>query len=74
VFTTAVGLQNNTINYVGTNGFDGGGVSEARLDTSGGQPLLQIDVDGDGVMTANDMVIELHNLNGLLSNSNFLIG
>ena len=75
VFGPGVGLQNNTISFVGSNAFDGGGVSEARLETSGGQTILQIDVDGDGAMTANDMVIELHNqTGGLLSNSNFLLG
>jgi len=36
--------------------------------------MLQIDVDGDGAMTANDMIIELHNQTGVLHSSNFLLG
>ena len=62
------------IDYVGTAAFSGtpGALhSQARLDLSGGQTTLQIDVDGNGLMTANDMEIHLLNLTNALNNSNF---
>src|SRR5262249_2274543 len=61
------------LHFIGTNAmFHGNGVSEARLDTTQGQPLVEIDVDGDGNMTANDMTIELDAMSGTLSDANFL--
>jgi hypothetical protein len=73
VFDAAVGLH-GMISFIDSDEFAGNGVSQARLDTSGMQPMLQIDVDGDGQMTANDMLIELHNQTGVLHSSNFLLG
>src|SRR5262249_35652780 len=77
VFDAAVGLHtdvNSVVDFIGTDPFQNTGHAQARLDSTGGPLLLLIDVDGDGAMTANDMTIELQNLNGVLSNSNFLIG
>ena len=73
VFGPAVGLV-TAINFIDSNPFTNTGVSQARIDTSGPQPMLQIDVDGDGQMTVNDMIIELHNQTGVLHSSNFLLG
>ena len=60
------------INFVGTNAFSGNSTTpstEARLEGS----FLQIDVDGDGQMTEADIQVNLINLNGQLTNNNFLI-
>src|SRR5438445_11369183 len=73
VFGPAVGLV-TAINFIDSNPFTNTGVSQARIDTSGPQPMLQIDVDGDGQMTVNDMIIELHNQMGVLHSLNFLLG
>jgi Ca2+-binding RTX toxin-like protein len=62
------------INFVGSNAFDGSpGAphSEARFDAGSG--LLQIDVNGDGVMDTNDIEVHLTNLTGALTNSNFIL-
>ena len=61
------------IDFIGSNAFDGNHVSEARLDSFGGVATLQIDVNGDGVMDANDIQIQLTNLTGTLSNANFVV-
>ena len=64
------------IHFVDTAAFDGtAGTphSEARVDTTGGNATLQIDVNGDGVMDANDIEIHLTNYTGTLHDSNFLL-
>ncbi len=62
-----------SVTFVGSDPFTGTG-SEARLsDLGGGFELLEIDVDGDGTIGANDMTIELFNLNGTLTSGHFLI-
>jgi hypothetical protein len=38
-----------------------------------GNGQLDIDIDGDGVMTSADMAISLTNFTGALHNSNFLL-
>jgi len=46
----------------------------AHLQNNGpGNDVLQIDVNGDGVMDSADMEINLVNLNGTLHNANFLL-
>jgi hypothetical protein len=74
VFDGISGFVSN-IDYIDTAAFSGGGDnSEARLsDIGGGFSLIEIDVDGDGTIGANDMTIELLNLNGTLSNGDFLL-
>jgi hypothetical protein len=47
--------------------------SEARVDVTGPNATLQIDVNGDGVMDANDIEIHLTNYTGTLHDSNFLL-
>ena len=50
------------------------GTSEARLvDIGDGNQLLEIDVDGDGVIGASDMTVELRDLSGPLHNGVFQI-
>ncbi|OQW55470.1 MAG: hypothetical protein A4S14_12520 [Proteobacteria bacterium SG_bin9] len=64
------------LDYVGTDAFTGTAGdphSQARLETFGGQTTLQVDVDGDGLMGAGDMAISLQNLQGTLSQSNFML-
>jgi hypothetical protein len=65
------------IHFVDTAAFDGSAGlphSEARLDAVvGGNATLQIDVNGDGVMDANDIEIHLTNYTGTLHDSNFLL-
>ncbi|MEZ0054835.1 VCBS repeat-containing protein [Bradyrhizobium elkanii] len=64
------------ISFVGTSGFDGTPAahqSEARLDLTGGQTTLQIDVDGDGQLTANDIEIHLTGATGTLTSANFML-
>ena len=47
--------------------------SEARVDTTGGNATLQIDVNGDGQFGANDIEIHLTNYIGTLHDANFII-
>jgi hypothetical protein len=65
------------IHFVDTAAFDGSAGSphsEARLDAVvGGNATLQIDVNGDGLMDANDIEIHLTNYTGALHDSNFLL-
>jgi VCBS repeat-containing protein len=64
------------IHFVDTAGFDGTADaphSEARVDMTGGNATLQIDVNGDGVMDAHDIEIHLPNYTGTLHDSNFLL-
>ncbi len=69
-----IGAGNGPIAIGGEVAFTGGGdQSEARLANIGGGMVLQIDVDGDAQMGANDMEIQLVNHNGVLSDSNFLL-
>ena len=68
-----LGQNELAIHFVGTAGFDGGGQSEAHLVTNGGQTVLQIDVNGDGLITSADMEINLVNLNGTLHDGNFIL-
>jgi Ca2+-binding RTX toxin-like protein len=63
-----------TFEFLDSGSFTGGGDnSEAILTNIGGVDILQIDVDGDGVMTASDMEIQLNNWSGTLSNATFLV-
>lgn len=62
------------IEYVDTASFVGNGQASAHLQLdSPGNGVLQIDVNGDGAMDANDMEIGLSNFMGSFSNSNFLL-
>jgi VCBS repeat-containing protein len=77
-FTNMTGPNGFTgpVHFVGTAGFDGtaGALqSEARVDNSGGNATLQIDVNGDGVMDSNDVEIHLTNYVGTLHDSNFIL-
>ncbi|MDP1535054.1 MAG: hypothetical protein Q8L92_15870, partial [Rubrivivax sp.] len=65
-FSGVSGLT-GSINFLEAGGFTAGGGSEARLVGN----ILQIDIDGNGAMTAADMEIELTNLGGILTNDNF---
>ena len=47
--------------------------SEARLSGSGPDAVLQIDIDGDGAMGANDVEVFLSNHVGTLQDQNFLL-
>ena len=82
--TNVTGFRGGSIDFIGAGEgpiatgdevvFTGGGdQSEARLANIGGLMVLQIDVDGDAQMGANDMEIQLVNHNGILSDSNFLL-
>ena len=65
-----------SVHFVDTAGFDGTAGSphsEARVDTTGGNATLQIDVNGDGVMDGNDIEIHLTHYIGTLHDSNFLL-
>lgn len=69
---SGIAVAGGHIDYVGTGPFTGLGAS-AHLESFGpGNDLLQIDIDGDGLMTSNDMAINPTNLAGSLSNFNFL--
>jgi len=62
------------IEYVDTGSFTGNGQASAHLQLdSPGNGVLQIDVNGDGAMDANDMEIGLSNFTGSISNSSFLL-
>jgi VCBS repeat-containing protein len=77
-FTNMTGPNGFTgpVHFVDTAAF-GGSVatpqSEARVDVTGPNATLQIDVNGDGVMGANDIEIHLTNYTGTLQDSNFLL-
>ncbi|CAN7756272.1 VCBS domain-containing protein [Bradyrhizobium sp. LjRoot220] len=69
-----IAYNGDHIEYVGTSDFSGSGQAEARyLTTTPGHDMLQIDLDGDGVMTASDMEIGVASYTGTLQNSNFLL-
>ena len=74
-FTFAgITVANGQIDYVGAGSFEGAGHASATLQNVGlGNDVLNIDIDGDGVMTAADMVVSLTNLTGTLHSSNFLL-
>src|SRR6185312_12447886 len=61
------------INFIGSDAFHGTHTSEARIDINGGNALLQIDVNGDGIMDGNDIEVVLNNLTGALSSANFSV-
>lgn len=64
------------IHYVDTAAFDGSVGSprpEARVDQSGGNATLQIDVNGDGLMDSNDIDIHLTSYTGTLHDQNFML-
>jgi len=61
------------VHFVGNGAFDGGGHSSANLVNSGGETILQVDVDGNGAMTENDIAVHLIGLTGSLNDTNFLI-
>jgi Ca2+-binding RTX toxin-like protein len=66
IFDGVGGLTDTTIDVV--EAFTGTG-AEARLNGT----TLQVDVNGDGAITAVDLEIELVNLNGTLDSSNFSV-
>jgi hypothetical protein len=69
-----IGAGNGPIAMGGEAAFTGGGdQSEARLANIGGLLVVQIDVDGDGSMTVNDMEVQVTGLTGILNDSNFLL-
>ncbi len=75
-----IAFQGNALNFIGTDvAFSGNGpgnpapTAEARLSTYPGGAILQIDVDGDGFIGANDMEINLTGLTGTLDNQDFLL-
>ena len=71
---SGIDVHGGSIQYVGTNGFAGNNQASAHIEHFGaGNDLLQIDIDGDGQMTAADMQISLTDYTGTLSGSNFLI-
>jgi hypothetical protein len=72
-FDGMAGAFASSITFIDSLAFHGSGLSEARLDVFGGVTTLQIDVDGNGQMNANDMSIELQNLATTLHSSNFLL-
>jgi len=75
-FTNMTGPNGFTgpIHFVDTAAFDGTAATpEARVDMTGGNATLQIDVNGDGVMDAHDIEIHLPNYTGTLHDSNFLL-
>ena len=47
--------------------------SEARVDGTGPNATLQIDVNGDGVMDSHDIEIHLTNYTGTLHDTSFLV-
>jgi Ca2+-binding RTX toxin-like protein len=81
-FSTAL-VGGNPIHFIGNGDaapplgqeatFDANGSAEARLANIGGLQVLQIDVNGDGQMTGNDMEIALQNLIHTLHDGNFLL-
>jgi serralysin len=56
--------------FIGTSGFTGGGVGEARYFTTGGFVVIEIDARGDGNMTA-DLQIQVNS--GGINASNFIL-
>ncbi|MBR0950712.1 VCBS domain-containing protein [Bradyrhizobium canariense] len=77
-FTNMTGLNGFTgpVHFVDTAAFDGSAGSphsEARVDGTGTNAMLQIDVNGDGQFGAGDMEISLVNYAGTLTDSNFLL-
>ena len=74
--TGGAGGLTGQIHFVGTDAFDGtAGAphSEARVDGTGPNATLQIDVNGDGQFGASDMEIHLGNYTGTLTDNNFLL-
>jgi VCBS repeat-containing protein len=61
------------IDFIGSDAFHGSHTSEARIDINGTSALLQIDVNGDGVIDGNDIEVVLNNLTGTLSSANFSV-
>ncbi|SDK25260.1 MULTISPECIES: VCBS domain-containing protein [Bradyrhizobium] len=71
---SGITVANGQIDYVGAGSFEGAGHASAVLQNVGpGNDVLNIDINGDGVMTSADMVVNLTNLTGTLHNSNFLL-
>ncbi|MBR0830454.1 VCBS domain-containing protein [Bradyrhizobium manausense] len=68
----AGGFTGSSVNFVDSDPFTSTGQSQARLDNSGGQTMLQIDVNGDGNMDGSDIQIHLTNNVGTITNGNFL--
>ncbi|WP_398483389.1 beta strand repeat-containing protein, partial [Tardiphaga sp.] len=67
IFDHVAGLA-SSIHFAANGTLDGGGQSEAILNGN----MLQIDVNGDGVIGAGDMQMFLNGLNGSLMDSNFI--
>lgn len=66
-----IGGMTTPVHYVDTAAFSGGGTAEARMENIGGQDILQVDGNGDGL---GDMWIQLVNVqNGPLHDTNFLV-
>jgi hypothetical protein len=67
-------IAGSNIQYVDIGSFAANGQASAHLqNVSPGNDLLQIDINGDGVMNANDIEVHLTSLAGTLSNSNFVL-
>jgi Ca2+-binding RTX toxin-like protein len=62
------------VDFLGIDVAFSGTASEARLASIEGISVLQVDVDGDGVMTADDIEVQMVNLvGGPLQDNNFLL-
>jgi VCBS repeat-containing protein len=77
-FTNMTGSNGFTgpVHFVDSAAFDGSAAtphSEARIDMTGGNATLQIDVNGDGLMGAHDIEVHLTNYTGTLHDSNFML-
>jgi hypothetical protein len=60
-----------SIDYIGAAAFEIGHASAVLQNFGPGNDVLNIDINGDGVMDSADMVVNLTNLQGTLNRSNF---
>jgi VCBS repeat-containing protein len=73
-FTFAgITVAGGSIDYVGAGAFEIGHASAVLQNFGPGNDVLNIDIDGNGVMDSADMVVNLTNLTGTLHASNFLL-
>jgi hypothetical protein len=68
-----IAVTGGSIDYVGTGPFEVGHASAVLQNFGPGNDVLNIDINGDGVMDSSDMVVNLTNLQGTLQASNFLL-
>lgn len=59
------GLVAGNLDFIGGSGFSGVGQAEVRVTASGGNALVRVDVDGDGVADMRILVTGLTSLNDL---------